>query len=96
MRSSSPADGGVDGAQPLQDTVRVLWLQVGGQEGWAGQVCQCTTADVRFVLGPIVARQKRSQGSSAPSTYRKEHLEIQDSNLVYSALAFQRCVIVRG
>lgn len=62
----SPADGGLDGAQPLQDAVRVTWLQGGGQEGGAAQTCQRAPADLRSVFGPGVARQEGLQGGSAP------------------------------
>lgn len=66
LPSSSPVQGGVHGAQPLQHAVRVTWLQVGAQEGGAGQGGQGPPADLRSVLGPLVARQEGLQRGSAP------------------------------
>lgn len=79
---SSPADGGVDGAQPLQDAVGVPWRQVRGQEGGAGQIRECAAADSRSVLAPIVARQESLQRGSAP--YETEGFETKASHSTFS------------
>lgn len=74
-RWSSPADGGINGAQPLQDAVRVTGLEVRGQEGGVGQIRECATADSRSVLAPIVAGQESLQRGPAPYPNEKEGFE---------------------
>lgn len=80
MSWSSPADGGIDGTQPLEDAVRVTWLQVRGQEGGVGQIRECATADSRSVLAPIVARQERLQRGPAPYPNEKGGFETKASD----------------